>query len=170
MSTPQQNPTGYDVSSVMNHVHKMEGKLMLIHGLIDENVHFRHTARLINKLIEHRKRYELILFPCERHSPHKFEDKVYMEDLIFDFFCAQLRPIVSSNETLKEHFLNESSASLTSNSQFFSNLMPTTGLSSIPTIHESQHHHPHKSFINASQSSENDPEEKEDSPRFSSHL
>ena len=38
-------------SNVMTHVNKMQGKLLLIHGLIDENVHFRHTARLINKLI-----------------------------------------------------------------------------------------------------------------------
>ena len=48
-------------------------RLMLVHGLIDENVHFRHTARLINALIGQRKRYDLVLFPCERHAPHKHE-------------------------------------------------------------------------------------------------
>jgi dipeptidyl-peptidase-4 len=77
MGTPASNPVGYDSSSVMNHVHKMTGSLMLVHGLIDENVHFRHTARLVNKLVEHRKRYDLILFPCERHGPVKIQDKVF---------------------------------------------------------------------------------------------
>lgn len=93
MGTPKNNPQGYDVSSVMAHVPKMTGSLMLVHGLIDENVHFRHTARLINKLIECRKRYELILFPCERHSPHKIQDRIYMEDIIHEFFCKNLKPM-----------------------------------------------------------------------------
>jgi dipeptidyl-peptidase-4 len=65
--------------------------LMLVHGLIDENVHFRHTARLINKLIEHRKHYDLILFPCERHSPHKIQDRIYMEDRIVTFLDQCLK-------------------------------------------------------------------------------
>jgi dipeptidyl-peptidase-4 len=39
-----------------------------VHGLIDENVHFRHTARLINALIGCQKHYELLLFPDERHQ------------------------------------------------------------------------------------------------------
>lgn len=67
-------------------------RLLLVHGLIDENVHFRHTARLINALIEHRKRYDLVLFPCERHGPHKLQDKVYLEDRMLDFFKDHLQP------------------------------------------------------------------------------
>lgn len=92
MGTPLNNPTGYTNSSVMTHVPTMSGKLMLVHGLIDENVHFRHTARLINTLISARKRYELVLFPCERHSPHKLQDKIYIEDIMQDFLAQNLRP------------------------------------------------------------------------------
>lgn len=92
MGHPDVNVKGYEDSSVMTHAHRMTGHLMLVHGLIDENVHFRHTARLINKLIEHRKRYEMIMFPCERHSPHKMQDKIYMEDIIFEFFIKHLSP------------------------------------------------------------------------------
>ncbi|KAJ9172223.1 hypothetical protein P3X46_015488 [Hevea brasiliensis] len=51
MGLPSQNPTGYKYSSVMHHVHKLKGKLLLVHGMIDENVHFRHTARLVNALV-----------------------------------------------------------------------------------------------------------------------
>ena len=91
MGTPQKNVQGYIDSSVMNHVHNMKGKLMLVHGLIDENVHFRHTARLINRLIECRKYYDLILFPCERHAPHKVQDRIYMEDRIYAFFIESLQ-------------------------------------------------------------------------------
>ncbi len=90
MGTPQSNPTGYTASSVMHHVPTMTGKLLLIHGLIDENVHFRHTARLINALIRARKPYDLLLFPDERHMPRKIEDRVFMEEQIRDYFVRNL--------------------------------------------------------------------------------
>jgi dipeptidyl-peptidase-4 len=63
---------------------------LLVHGLIDENVHFRHTARLLNALIAARKPYELMLFPDERHMPRKLQDRVYMEERIRDFFLENL--------------------------------------------------------------------------------
>jgi dipeptidyl-peptidase-4 len=59
--------------------------------LIDENVHFRHTARLINALIKARKRYQLLLFPEERHSPRSLADRVFMEENIRDFFLEKLK-------------------------------------------------------------------------------
>jgi dipeptidyl-peptidase-4 len=90
MGTPQSNPQGYQQSSVMAYASQLSGKLMLIHGLIDENVHFRHTARLINALIVARKPYDLLVFPDERHMPRKPEDQVYMEGLIVDYFAKNL--------------------------------------------------------------------------------
>jgi Prolyl oligopeptidase family len=49
----------------------------LLHLLSDvkQNVHFRHTARLINSLIAARKPYDLLIFPDERHSPRKLQDR-----------------------------------------------------------------------------------------------
>ena len=90
MGTPQSNPEGYRDSSVIHHVDKLRGKLMLVHGLIDENVHFRHTARLINALIRARKPYDLLLFPDERHMPRKLEDRIFMEEQIRDYFVKHL--------------------------------------------------------------------------------
>lgn len=90
MGTPQENPEGYAASSVMEHVNKMEGHLLLIHGLIDENVHFRHTARLINALVKAGKSYDLLLFPDERHGPRRPQDRVYQEEQIRDYFLKYL--------------------------------------------------------------------------------
>ncbi len=92
MGLPQTNAEGYQVSSVMHHLDKMTGKLLLVHGLIDENVHFRHTARLINGLIAADKRYDLLLFPDERHMPRKADGRYYMEEQIADYFKKYLRP------------------------------------------------------------------------------
>ncbi len=90
MGTPRSNPEGYADGSPNNHVAKIEGKLLILHGLIDENVHFRHTARLINALIAARVPYDFMLFPDERHMPRKPEDRVYMESRIAEFFAANL--------------------------------------------------------------------------------
>jgi dipeptidyl-peptidase-4 len=74
----------------MTHVDNLQGKLLLVHGLIDENVHFRHTARLINALIKARKPYDLMLFPDERHSPRSLADRIYLEERLRDFFLEHL--------------------------------------------------------------------------------
>jgi dienelactone hydrolase len=90
MGLPSENPSGYRESAVFDHVPNMRGKLLLVHGLIDENVHFRHTARLINRLIAAGKDYDLLLFPDERHSPRRLRDRIYMEQRISDYFLKHL--------------------------------------------------------------------------------
>nr|XP_043632888.1 dipeptidyl aminopeptidase 4 [Erigeron canadensis] len=90
MGTPEENESGYSFGSVMNHVSKLDGKLLLVHGLIDENVHFRHTARLVNALVGARKGYELLIFPDARHMPRPLKDRLYMEERIWDFIQRSL--------------------------------------------------------------------------------
>lgn len=90
METPESNPIGYLEGSVMHHVDQIQGSLLIVHGLIDENVHFRHTARLINALIAAGKSYELLLFPDARHGPRKEADRLYMEERIRDFFLKNV--------------------------------------------------------------------------------
>ncbi|KAG9448260.1 hypothetical protein H6P81_014388 [Aristolochia fimbriata] len=90
MGHPSKNSNGYECSSVLPHVHKIKGKLLLVHGMIDENVHFRHTARLVNALVAAGKPYELLLFPDERHMPRRLADRIYMEERIWDFIDRHL--------------------------------------------------------------------------------
>ncbi len=90
MGLPKENSSGYHESAVFNHIQNMRGKLMIIHGLIDENVHFRHTARLINRLVSCGKDYDLLIFPDERHSPRRLRDRVYMEKRMNEYFVENL--------------------------------------------------------------------------------
>lgn len=93
MGTPASNPDGYRDGSVMTHVAGLrDRRLLLIHGLIDENVHFRHTARLLNALIAEGIDHELFLFPDERHVPRSEADRAFMEDRIVAFFRDALTP------------------------------------------------------------------------------
>ena len=98
MGHPSENPSGYRESAVFDHVPNMRGNLMLVHGLIDENVHFRHTSRLINKLTNAGKEYELLVFPDERHSPRRLRDRVYMEQRISDFFVRHLTSSAAASQ------------------------------------------------------------------------
>lgn len=90
MGTPLSNPKGYESANVMNYVDQLEGHLLLVHGGIDENVHFRHTARLVSRLIDADKDYELLMFPDERHMPRKVETRVYMEERLRRFLEKHL--------------------------------------------------------------------------------
>ena len=52
MSTPQENPSGYDENSPINHVDKLKGDYLLIHGSGDDNVHLQNTMRLVEHLFK----------------------------------------------------------------------------------------------------------------------
>ena len=90
MGTPQSNPEGYKDSSVLSHVAKLRGKLLLVHGMTDENVHFRHTARLIVALTEANKDYDLLVFPEERHMPRDAKGLEYQERRVLEYFAKNL--------------------------------------------------------------------------------
>jgi dipeptidyl-peptidase-4 len=90
MRTPQTNPSGYADSSLLTHAANIRGDLLLVHGMLDENVHFRHTARLMNVLNRARKRYEALLFPDERHSLRFEADRIAMHERIIGFFLDHL--------------------------------------------------------------------------------
>ncbi|GAB4328328.1 MAG: S9 family peptidase [Dehalococcoidia bacterium] len=92
MRTPSTNPEGYREAAVMTHVHRLEGHLLLVHGLVDENVHFRHTARLITALTAAGKPYDLLVFPEERHVPRDAAGLEYQERRLAEYFLAHLPP------------------------------------------------------------------------------
>lgn len=86
MATPQTNPRGYRDGSVFEHLVHILGKLMLVHGLVDENVHFRHTARLINELVTSGIPHDVVIFPSERHGVRTPETRRYLDARLADFF------------------------------------------------------------------------------------
>ncbi|HZU74545.1 MAG TPA: DPP IV N-terminal domain-containing protein [Acidimicrobiales bacterium] len=90
LGTPQSNPDGYRSSAVMTHVRGIKGRLMLVHGLVDENVHFRHTARLVQALVSAGVDHDLLVFPEERHMPRREEDRAFLESKVAEFFVENL--------------------------------------------------------------------------------
>ncbi len=90
MGTPASNPAGYKASSVLTAVDRLKGDLLIIHGMVDENVHFRHTARLVSALIAAGKPFRMLPLPEERHSSRKEEGRRYVAEQVAGFFEASL--------------------------------------------------------------------------------
>ncbi len=59
---------GYKQGSPITHAQHLQGKLLLVHGTGDDNVHYQGSERLINKLIEHNKQFEFMSYPNRSHS------------------------------------------------------------------------------------------------------
>jgi dipeptidyl aminopeptidase/acylaminoacyl peptidase len=88
MNTPQENPEGYKVTSVVAAAGKLHGKLLLVHGMMDDNVHAQNSMQLIDALQKANKQFEVMVYP---HNRHGFGGPHY-ERLTIDFMKRVLRP------------------------------------------------------------------------------
>ncbi|MFC0773598.1 S9 family peptidase [Terrimonas alba] len=68
MRTPQENPTGYDDNSPINHTDKIKGKYLLIHGTADDNVHFQNATQMITALVKSNIDFESAYYPNKNHG------------------------------------------------------------------------------------------------------
>ena len=68
MGLPTDNATGYHDSSVVNSAADLKGRLLIVHGTGDDNVHFENTVQFVERLIEAGVPYDLQIFPRKTHS------------------------------------------------------------------------------------------------------
>jgi dipeptidyl-peptidase-4 len=93
MGLPQDNPEGYRIGSPLNFTEGLRGKLLLVHGSGDDNVHYQGTERLVNRLVELGKPFDLMVYPNRTHAiaegpgttPHVYH-------LIARYFLEHLTP------------------------------------------------------------------------------
>ncbi len=67
MQTPAENESGYRDGSCLNYVKNLKGKLLLVHGLVDDNVHPSNTWQLVQALHQANKRFDVQVFPNNAH-------------------------------------------------------------------------------------------------------
>ncbi|KAL3047246.1 dipeptidyl peptidase 9-like [Trematomus bernacchii] len=93
LDTPEKNPKGYEACSVALHVDKLPNepnRLLILHGFLDENVHFFHTNFLVSQLIRAGKPYSLQIYPNERHSIRCPESGEHYEITLLHFLQQNL--------------------------------------------------------------------------------
>jgi len=76
MGRPEENPDGYDSASVFSYIDRLNGNLLIIHGMADDNVHVQNTMQFIERLQAMGKQFDLMVYPGHDHSVRDKKDKV----------------------------------------------------------------------------------------------
>ncbi len=68
MGLPQDNAKGYDAYSPTENMDKVRGKLLLVHGTADDNVHFQNSVAMANALIAANVQFDFFMYPDQNHG------------------------------------------------------------------------------------------------------
>lgn len=90
MLMPQNNREGYERTSVLRSAANLHGKLLLIHGMMDENVHQQNTIQLVYELQRHGKQFDLMLYPTQRHGIVNPAQQYHMYTMMTEFIERNL--------------------------------------------------------------------------------
>lgn len=90
MQTPQENASGYDDNSPINHVKKLKGDYLLIHGTGDDNVHVQNTMRMIDALIKANKQFDWMIYPDKNHGIYGGYTRLHLYTKMTDFITKTL--------------------------------------------------------------------------------
>jgi dipeptidyl-peptidase-4 len=90
MRKPQDNASGYDDNSPINHVDKLKGKYLVIHGTADDNVHVQNTMDLVSALNKANKQFEMFLYPNKNHGIYGGNTRLNLYTRMTDFILKNL--------------------------------------------------------------------------------
>jgi len=91
MDLPESNPSGYSSSSVVEAANQLHGRLLLIHGERDDNVHLSNTLQLAGALQSAGKQFDLMIYPKARHSVIEPNKRYQMHQMMTEFFDLHLK-------------------------------------------------------------------------------
>ncbi|MGJ8548715.1 S9 family peptidase [Winogradskyella wichelsiae] len=90
MTTPQENPSGYDENSPINHVDQLKGDFLLIHGSGDDNVHVQNTMRMVEALVQADKQFEWMIYPDKNHGIYGGNTRLHLYKKMTNFIHKTL--------------------------------------------------------------------------------
>lgn len=90
MQTPQENASGYDDNSPINHVSKLNGNYLLIHGTSDDNVHVQNTMVMIEALVQANKQFDWAIYPDKNHGIYGGKTRLQLYTKMTNFIKEKL--------------------------------------------------------------------------------
>ena len=90
MQTPQENASGYDQNSPINHVEKLKGKFLLIHGSADDNVHVQNSMQMMEALIQANKQFDSQIYPDKDHGIYGGKTRIQLYNKMTNFIKENL--------------------------------------------------------------------------------
>ncbi len=91
MDTPDENPDGYKNSSLLNKVDSLKGKLLIVHGYIDNTVVLQHSLSFIEECIKKGKQVDYFLYPTHEHNISIGSDRVHLMQKVSQYFDDYLK-------------------------------------------------------------------------------
>ena len=92
MSTPDDNPDGYERTSVLESAGDLHGDLLIIHGTMDDNVHMQNTLQMAWKLQKAGKPFEMMLYPKSRHGVTDPDLSLHLRQTMARFILKTIEP------------------------------------------------------------------------------
>ncbi|WP_343536435.1 S9 family peptidase [Sphingobacterium thalpophilum] len=90
MDTPQENPEGYKLTSLLNKADQLKGRLLIIHGAQDPVVVQQNSMKFIEACIKAGKQVDYFLYPTHEHNVMG-RDRIHMYEKIADYFNQHLK-------------------------------------------------------------------------------
>jgi len=90
MRTPQENESGYDDNSPINHVDKMRGSYLLVHGSADDNVHYQNTMEMVRQLVEADVEFDMFVYPDKNHGIYGGNTRLHLYRKMTNFILENL--------------------------------------------------------------------------------
>ena len=87
---PKDNAAGYDEGSPLRYVGQMKGKLLLVHGSGDDNVHYQNSEALVNALVTANKQFRFMEYPNRNHGITGGNTSVHLRTMLTDFLTETL--------------------------------------------------------------------------------
>ncbi len=92
LDRPQDNAAGYSASSILPYAKDLKGKLLVMHGMADDNVLFLHSTKLFRQLQDLGKPFDVMVYPGAKHGLVRQHDGRHAYATILRYFNENLRP------------------------------------------------------------------------------
>lgn len=90
MGTPETNPEGYEKTSLLNYAKDLHGRLLIVHGTYDDNVHIQQTWNFVNELIKANKMFDMMIYPMRKHGIRDYHASVHLFTTMVEFWKKNL--------------------------------------------------------------------------------
>jgi dipeptidyl-peptidase-4 len=91
MLRPQDNAEGYRAGAPVTHAAQLAGRLLLVHGLADDNVHFQNAVHFTDALVAAGRPFEQLVYGGRDHGIRDREARIHLFTAMRDFFERELR-------------------------------------------------------------------------------
>ena len=91
MRTPEENPQGYDENSPISHAGKIVGRLLLVHGSADDNVHYQNTMEYAEALVQAGIQFDMAIYTNRNHGIRGGNTTMHLYQRMEEFLRNNLR-------------------------------------------------------------------------------